>query len=288
MRPAHARHSVNSDRILFEIDCDLSVRDGYLYTGPALMDTGSQINLLPLKYIPQGLRKHIRPAKLEINGVASKPVNALGCIKCKFTFDSGSLNTLYYVIDLDVPILIGNETLLHRSITDFNISKEQIKLYRTAKSGNQYVNIIPYRKRNLTVFLSRPEGKSPPARGTPEAKTSWLKESLDLTLPTDHENKDELNQITNLLLEYHDIFASSHSSHGTFPEEVPILTESGKVKNVRSQKIPKAKEAQADQAIQDMLDKEVIELCSNPKGWNSPLVAVSKKNGETRICARKL
>ena len=286
MRPAHARHSENSDRILFEIECQLSVRGGYhLYNGPALLDTGSQINLLPLKFIPIRLRTRIQKSKLEINGVASEPVNALGRINCKFSFGSGALKTLFYVIDLDVPILIGNESLLHRSITDFNISKEQIKLYRSTQSGKPYVNTIQYRKRNVPVFLSRSEGKVPPSRGTPEAKCTWLKENLDLTLPTGHADQTELNQIINLLIEYHDVFASSHATHGTFPDEVPILTEPGKVKNVRSQKIPKAKEAQADQAIRDMLDKEVIEICTNTKGWNSPLVAVSKKNGETRICA---
>ena len=285
-RPTYARHLENSNRVLFEIETSLSVKDGYLYTGPALIDTGSQVNLLPLKHIPYGLRKYIRPAKMEINGVSDSTVAAKGCIKVKFSFESGALTTNFYVIDLDVPILIGNETLLHRSIIDFNIGKESIKLYRTSITGKStFTNTIPYRKQNVKVFLSRPEEKSPPSQGTPEAKCTWLKEHLDLTLPTDDVDKDELNQIIDLLIEYEDVFASSHLSHGTFPSEVPILTETGKVKNVRSQRIPKAKEAQADQAIQDMLEKNVIELCPNPKGWNSPLVAVNKKNGETRICA---
>ena len=34
-----------------------------------------------------------------------------------------------------------------------------------------------------------------------------------------------------------------------------------------------------------MLIMDVIEKCENPRGWNSPILCVPKKNGSVRICA---
>ena len=118
---------------------------------------------------------------------------------------------------------------------------------------------------------------------TLEEKLHWLKLNTGISLPN-HPNQDELEGVTNLLFRYIDILGTENGDKGTFIRPVRIPT-NGQSRSQRQHPIAQALEADVDDGIDRMATEGIIEPCHDPKGFNSPVFAVRKKNGTIRVVA---
>ena len=85
-------------------------------------------------------------------------------------------------------------------------------------------------------------------------------------------------------MSFKDVFGvNSKEKLGSFPVEIPILTE-GKPVYVKQHPIPQQYQNDVINEIEKMLKLDVIETCLNPRGWNSPILAVKKADNSIRIC----
>ena len=110
-------------------------------------------------------------------------------------------------------------------------------------------------------------------------KLEYLKSELNIELY--HENRDHTEQFANLLIEHQDVFGDG--TLGLFKKEVEIHV-TGEPVSIRQHALNKDFENSANDQIQEMLRLRVIEPCPDPKGWNSPIVCVRKKDNSCRVC----
>ena len=256
------------------IDIKVSSKSGINFTSRALLDTGSEFNICPAKILDRTL---LTPVDYTLYGVSSAPVKALGFFTCRIAFDGGYLpNASFLVIDTDVPVLLGMEFLSHPSVKSFAVKKNTLELQRRLRQC-EVTQHVP-----LCLVAVEAAKSAPPKLNTLTDKLRWLEETVSLHLPHGHNDKRELEEVADLLIDYSDVF---QPCPGTFPVRVPIRTEPGKTVNVKQHPLPKQFHGELDAEIQKLLDKDVIEECANPRGWNSPIHAVRKKNGSVRIVA---
>ena len=214
--PSHNKsHSFNTNSMQFKskiaIDIHVHNRDGINFTASALIDTGSQYNLCPASLITKSL---LTPVDHTIFGISRKGIKAAGFFRCRIDFGTGFMpNTSFLVIDTDVPVLLGLEFLTCGTVESFSIKENVLELNRKFKhrSVQQSVPLC------MIAQPDKPQNQSPirPTKNTSLAeKLSWLQSQLNLALPEAHECKSELNGISDLLIEYSDVFTNCP---GTFP-----------------------------------------------------------------------
>ena len=181
----------------------------------------------------------------------------------------------FYVIDCNIPILLGYEFLNDRSIKSFQFHKNKLTLNR--KINNKYFKTIfkfadnhepnTY-SANKTEFLNKKDNS------ITENKIQ-LVEKLGITINKKSE-PEHLDKVCDLIMDYKDIFGSECEKLGKFPSEVPILTVPGKSIYVKQHAIAAAYKLAVISEIKNMLQMGVIEKCDNTNGWNSPIFAVPK------------
>ena len=97
-------------------------------------------------------------------------------------------------------------------------------------------------------------------------------------LPLKHPNRDELEATADLLIRYTDIIGTENGIKGTFIRAVRIPT-NGQSRAQKQHPVAQALEADIDAEIKRMATEGIIESCTHPRGFNSPVFAVRKKNG---------
>ena len=114
-----------------------------------------------------------------------------------------------------------------------------------------------------------------------------LKELYDRSTSDLAEN--ECQEIHKLLSEFSDIFSTGPHDLGR-TDMVQHHIPTGEAAPIRQQprRLPLCKREEAERAIKEMKELDVIEPSTSP--WSSPIVLVSKKDGSTRFCVdyRKL
>ena len=257
------------------------------YNGPVVIDTGADINVLPLKYINKSLRDRLQPSNYVLNGISSQPARAVGQLKCRIHFRKNSVgcgffDTTFIVVDEDIPALVGSTILEHKTVKSYTVTNDTFTFHR--RFGDKDVDQhIPRLGRPKNAFRIATAAK--PVNGTLDEKIDWLQRNLEVKVPKHDQHGRELVSVVDLLLEFADIFGHETCVQGLFPDEVRIKTLPGTVVNKRQHPIARHYQAQLEEEISSMVENGVIELCPNPKGWNSPLVTVSKKSGKVRVCA---
>ena len=221
-----------------------------------------------------------------MNGVSAKSVKAIGQINVRITFRGtggkcGFFETTFYVFDLDVPVLVGLPILQHKYVTSYTVASDSLTFHRRFYKQNVDQR-IPRLDEKSNVFQIAKTVK--PVNGTLDEKVKWLNDHLELKVPVDHKSQ-ELEPVVDLLLGFADIFGHETCVQGLFPDAVPIKTKPGEVINKRQHPIAHHFQEQLEHEISSMLENGVIEICPDPKGWNSPIIAVRKKNGKVRVCA---
>jgi len=112
----------------------------------------------------------------------------------------------------------------------------------------------------------------------PEHLRSLFEASL-----TDLEDEMQAAQLAEFLVQNQDVFARSSEDLGhTNLVQHKIDTGSSPPIRQNPRRIPLHKREIVDREVKRMLDAGVIEACNGP--WSSPIVLVSKKNGEVRFC----
>ena len=148
--------------------------------------------------------------------------------------------------------------------------------------GKSYHADNPEGDIDLDVDQGRIVPKTDPALLTTLTdKLKWLKDELNLHL--DHDNRGELEQFADVLIEYRAVFGVGDDNLGTFPHEVEIPT-NGESRSAKPHNIPHAHQKIITAEIEKMLKAGFIELCEDPKGFSSPIVTVKKKDGSVRMC----
>ena len=118
---------------------------GIEYNGPAQIDTGSSYNIMPLSAIPIDQRPWLTPTRHTIYGISSTPTQAAGYFRCQLNFENGFIkDTSFLVIDTNIPVLLGMETLNHSSVQSFTINQNVICFNRKfAENGPIVLQNVP-------------------------------------------------------------------------------------------------------------------------------------------------
>ena len=256
---------------------------------PAILDTGSSVSLIPYSHF-QGneLESELIKTSVKITGVSpgySPIVGKINCnviigAECKFR------NICCYVTSHNNPCLFGNDVLRHKSVLSFNQDNMS-----SAITINQMVNGEPksfkieqFDQNHHNFSCSRVKFS-----GNSNSRAEWL-ESNGISFPvrTDAENmkhilEDDIEKISDLLMNYQQIIGSE-DNQGLFTQPITIPT-NGESKSIPKNHVPQALEKSVTEEIQKMIKQGIIEPCEDPKGFNSPVFAVLKSNGATRVVA---
>ena len=254
------------------------------HKGIGTIDTASTYGLIAKSELNCSDLCKLKPIGSKINGVGGNQKvlgSLLGTVKIGgATFSNIRFDVVDKITD-NVFCLLGQDILYHPSLKTFTVDKvnEMIK-FTQSDDGKTAVNEVKYSLSNHCKSLTSAESKGE------NLKTHSLREKLELLnretgLEIYHENPEFVDRFVDTLLAYKEIF--NEKELGCFPEEVMIKTE-GKPINIRPHRINKEFEHSAELEIQDMLKRGIIEPCENPRGWNSPILAVGKKDGGCRLC----
>ena len=255
----------------------------------AILDTGSSVTLIPYSHI-QGheLEQNLSKTDIKITGVAPGFTPVIGKINCDVILgaDCKFHNICCYVTSHNNPCLIGNNVLRHRSIVNFTQENEPPSI-----TINRHINGKP-KSFQINQFDQRHQNFSSPRvkfSGNSNSRTEWLKlNEIQFPVRADmkhtHLIKDnEIDIVTDLLMNYPEIIGSENNQ-GLFTQPVRIPT-NGESRSIPKNHVPQALEQSVTEEIQKMIKQKIIEPCEDPKGFNSPVFAVRKANGATRVVA---
>ena len=247
------------------------------------------------------------PTDQSFTGVSGSTTKALGMFCATLHLCGVELqNIKFYVMPSECPIILGQNIFRHPSVASYRVDYDSNLFYMDfadayGKSNRGQSKFEPYQNRLVCTLgnayhADNPEGdidldvdqgrivpKTDPALLTTLTdKLKWLKDELNLHL--DHDNRGELEQFANVLIEYRAVFGVGDDNLGTFPHEVEIPT-NGESRSAKPHNIPHAHKKIITAEIEKMLKNGVIEPCEDPKGFSSPIVTVKKKDGSIRMCA---
>ena len=244
------------------------------FTSHVLLDTGSDDTIIPLSALPRNFHDHIEPSSAAIKGVGAAPVPICGYLHVNLFIGPGVwINVRTTVLDKTIPILIGRDVLMHKSVPEVTFRPDSVIF--TQKSPNPITFKVAIEKLSDTFTTL----------GLPidlQGRVNKLKAEKQVTLPN-HLTNEQLRSLVDLLEEFSDVLATSDSPIGTFPGSVRIHTIEGEARAIKQRPVPEAYRDAVDSEINKMLEQGVVEPCEDPKGWNTPIHVVPKKNGELRI-----
>lgn len=263
-----------------------------------MLDSGCSTCIIPLCQLPKEAKKHIAHTDIRVKGINGS-ITAFGELTSDVTigsFDSPTFRGVNVLVTTqNTPILIGQNIQRHNTLNSYVIDNQNstVEFRRILPSGHlthsapitlpSSLTHISAFEPQTAVFRSHLTTKLQPNNRTLEEKLTWLKQNTGLSLPS-HPRRDELGATADLLIRYADIIGTNNSEKGTFIRPVRIPT-NGQSRNQKQHPIAQALEADVDAEINRMANEGVIEKCTDPKGFNSPVFAVRKKNGLVRVVA---
>ena len=269
----------------------------FSFSEVGMLDSGSTTVIIPYSRLPKKAISAMAKPQTEVNGIGGY-IDIVGEINCSITLGKNSSpafpDLTVLITTANIPILIGQNVLDHGSLEFYTVYNKSstVKFHRILPSGrtSHTAAIIPNHKTELPPHINatnptarQPDIPCPSVEDTLQRKLDWLKNNSKLTLPN-HPNRDELEALVNLLLHYKDIIGTDDGEKGTFIKPVRIPT-NGQSRNQRQHPIAQALEEDVDAEIMNMATRGIIEPCEDPKGFNSPVFAVRKKNGKVRVVA---
>ena len=247
---------------------------------PAIVDSGSTVTLIPSNLLTEDELKNLDQTEIKIRGVTPGFSPIIGKAVVDITLGTTVFtNTEVFITKSAIPILIGTNVIKHESVTklEVNYAERRMILHRRLSSGLQSHEVELLKDED--AFKN---GLKWSNHINLQDKLEWLKQK-GITLPSTNK-KDEIEAVACLLYKFNDILGTEDEEHGTFIRPVRIPTD-GSSKSIPVNHVPQAHEADVDKEIQRMLDLEIIEDCSDPKGFNSPVYSVRKPNGKVRVVA---
>ena len=275
-----------------QLKFNLQVKDLKLnFSGVGTVDTASTFGLICSSLLDPETLSKIKPSGSRVQGVGGDQ-RVLGTIVGTVRIGGATFSNIRFdvvpKITDNIFCLLGQDILYHSSLNIFTVNKLKKKIEFTQSDGGKTrVTAVNY---VLTDNLSSGEniltGATSADKKVNNESSNSLRAKLELLeketgIPIYHENPVFVDRFVDTLLKYKNIF--NESELGCYPEEVEIKTQGDPI-NIRPHPINKEFQESADLEIQDMLKKGIIEECSDPKGWNSPILAVGKKDGGCRVC----
>ena len=252
---------------------------------PTILDTGSSVSLIPYAYIKgRDIENQLISTDVKITGVSPGYSPIRGKIICNVTIGTDCIfhNICCYVTTHNNPCLIGNNVLRHESVVSFNHDNvnQCITIKRLVDNQRKSFKIEQFDRSHVTSQGVKFSGNS-------NSKTEWLKNN-GIKFPDKSErlnriSNDDLGKITDLLMQYSEIIGDENNQ-GLYTEPVKIPTD-GSSRSIPKNHVPQALEKSVTEEIQKMLEQGIIEPCDDPKGFNSPVYAVKKSDGSTRVVA---
>ena len=246
----------------------------------AILDTGSSVTLLPHSLLTNDNLSKLSETDVKITGVSPGFSPILGKIdKCDVILGENCLfkNIQVYVTKNQNPVLIGNNILKHKTVRSFdqNNCDKTFTLCRQIGNTTQMFKIKLLNESDIIRFLPRAD-----LAQNVQSRRNWL-ESKGIKLSKNSD--EEVRKITDLLMKYPDVIGDE-TQPGLFIKPVKIPT-NGQSKSIPKNHVPQALEESVSEEITNMLKHGIIEVCNDPKGFNSPVYAVTKSNGKVRVVA---
>ena len=280
--------------------------DLFKLSGHALLDTGSNVGLIDVKLLPRSIVDQLTPSTMNVHGVGGVS-NALGQISGTVRLGQKDFSNLTFQIvnriSDEVQLLIGTDIFMNPAVDKYEINNNDgtitFSLHETVDGltetrlvTSEFVtksdkNAFKVTCHNGDKDCGLGDSKSRASSNGNERcenlhdKLALLKAKLDIELY--HSNSRYVEEFADMLLANTDVF-SSDGELGCFPTPVPIETE-GPAVNIRQHQIAEQFKGTVDAEIEKMAKAGVISPCKDPRGWNSPIIVVPKKDGTGRVCA---
>ena len=243
-----------------------------------LLDTGSDICIIGRSRLALFRAVQIAKYTETILGIEGRPVQSKGIVKLDLQLGNCFFPSVCFnVVDHDnIPIIIG-KALFSSRCTDlqFDFKQNQVN-FICDKDGERKHGFADFsldnRKLNATYV----------ADSIGHIKNQLLSVyNIDLS-PSEH-SPEEIDKIARLLYKHRDAFSCDDCVIGLFETPARIPTVPGKQMQQAQHPVAKRHQPLVDVEIEKMLEQGVIEHCSDPKGWNSPIFIVDKADGSPRV-----
>ena len=111
--------------------------DTFSHTGPAILDTGSNVTVIPIKQLQPSMAALVTKCTTSsnISGVGGK-LQVVGHLDAKLQLGDLELpDTRFLVVDQDIPCLLGQNVLTHELLTGFKVDFQSKSVTFFSKCG---------------------------------------------------------------------------------------------------------------------------------------------------------
>ena len=274
--------------------------DMFILNSAGLLDTGSNVSLIDVNIIPKRFATRLTPEKNPVNGIGGV-TKVLGTVTGKCCIGDAEFPNVEFQVVEKLPsnakIIIGTNILLHQNISKLSIDRVAKCIHfvfrkqggdsNTVSRMSRYYDDIKCTDTLVTCHgTHQTENTDKKAKGIPRFKTlrdklEYLSKEKDI--PLYHSNKDYLEKFADMIIANLSVFGID-GELGCFPTPVAIETKGEPVK-IKQHEIAQQFRQDVDKEVSKMLKSGVIEKIKDPKGWNSPILCVAKRDKSVRVCA---
>ena len=278
--------------------------DMFILNSAGLIDTGSNVSLIDVNILPKRFANRLTPNGNPVNGIGGA-TKVLGTVTGKCSIgDADFINVEFQVVEklpYSARIIIGTNVLLHQDVSKISIDRvakcltfefkrqndDSAPILKTSKYYDDIKCVATLVTCHGTQQEENKENKEKKNAKTEIPRFKTLREKLEYLekehdIPLYHSNKDYLQKFADMIIANLSVFGAD-GELGSFPFPVPIETKGEPVK-IRQHEIAQQFRADVDEEVSKMLKTGVIEKIKDPKGWNSPILCVAKRDGSVRVC----
>ena len=274
-----------------------SRNDSFTFNSVGLLDSGANVSLIQADLLPKRIANTLSPLDTSVTGIGGN-INILGTVTGKIEIGEAHFaNTTICVVDKTLQnckVIIGTNVLMHPNVTSLTVDADAKKVIFNFSSRDKVTVISkgcefftnPINPGEESVGINQVHSidydKNVPLREmTLREKLEFLKKEKDIELY--HSDEGYITKFADMLISNLSIFGSD-GELGCFPTPVRIETKGDPI-NVRPHAIAQKFQPVVQSEVDKMLKAGVIQICEDPKGWNSPILCVAKKDGSARVCA---
>ena len=245
----------------------------------AQIDSWATDNRINTKCLSSPYLKNVISSNCNMVGIGNIVIKPKGQIKVDLVIGGIKFqNIIFMVVDsLPVESIIGRKILCER-MSSWNINNtNQTMSFECYGNGpsSASVKLIKHPRKILTSF-----GINPIELPLDE-KIKYIQEQWEVSLPKDFKDPDMVEKFANLIIEKKDVFHYEGRKMGCYPESV--LIKASEPAYTLSYKISVAHHGKMKKIIEQVEKDGVIEICKDPRGFNTPIFAVGKKDGGIRM-----
>ena len=225
----------------------------------AMIDSGYSVTIIPSHLIPRDLRGHMSTTSVEIAYIQGS-IHASAEVLCDIMVDE--IESLSFkeirvlAVSVNIPLLLGQDILSHKSVKEYSIDNANHAIIFTRIMGvgevTHKASLITEAEEIIHQRVAVTSVISPRNVDSLPQKLKLLQEHINVQLPQ-HLNRDELERVADLQIDYQDIIGTEGSEKGTF---ISVDTHDC---SLQKSKTTQAMEADVNAEIQRMLSEGIIE-----------------------------